>query len=208
MLTLNLFQILLFIKIIHAYPSQIPALLDYPQAVDLDPSWITTQDDSILLNDGSNPDNPSTPSIKSDSAAQPLLYAENVVDNDELNVEYSNTPEISETWSIDNSCNSEKSLTTRTDEIDASAQVNNRVCPSGLTGQPKAPQPRPATSETKVDFSPPDCTKMPGNPRMAFCCEQGSPDRGGRIQDLAILTRKRKCRKCKPIDDLGTLLLI
>lgn len=192
MLILSLFVILLFTIIIDAYPSQIPPLSDYPQAVDLDPSWITTQDDSILLNDGSNPDNPSIPSIKSDLAAQPLLYAENVADNDELNVGYSNTPEISETWSIDNSCNSEKSLTTRTDEIDAPAQANNMVCPSGWTDRPL----------------PPDCTRMPGNPRMAFCCEQGSPDRGGRIEDLAVQTRKRKCRKCKPIDDLGTLLLI
>lgn len=198
---LNLFVIFLFARLIDAYPSPKSQLLDSSENADLDQSWIATQDDSSPLNDISDQDYPSLPSTQ-DSATQPALYAENSAEDNGANAEPFYIPsEISDTWGTGNSCNSAKSLITMTDEVGASNQGAGSFCPSGLTSKPRNPKKKPVSDgKSDEEFPPPDCTRMAGNPRMAFCCELGPPNRNGRIEEIELLTIQRKCQKCKLVN--------
>ena len=89
--------------------------------------------------------------------------------------------------------------------------AGRNMCPPGgnkTPGKTKTPQPsqNPDSGTTEVESSvttpPVDCSKMPGNPRMLFCCEKKSPTNGGRPsgypkQDASAPTRRRECKLCK-----------
>lgn len=221
-LALNVFLIYLFAGLNTAYPSSTSPLwsgsenvdvdLDQPSLassndLNLDQSWIMSPGDSSTLN--ASPDLEAS-SSSSDTGHSEIELVDNNLDESSDAAPFSAPLKISKNLNSQNDCGSDESSNAirardttdfptlyggamiKVPGVDSAFVQAGGVCASDGRTSPQT------NSLPKDDWlQPPDCSRLGGNKRMAFCCEQGPAIGGQFVYDIAATTRRRRCTSCE-----------